>query len=100
MTMISKQTINESYTFKGVQSFSPEVTTHVKLSSVKYGNLDAHGNSWNDRVVCKVVAYDRTANKIIVQNSNGLEWVSDLFYTKSNYKGLQKWVFCDKNGNA
>lgn len=39
---------------------------------------DIHGMRWDERVICKVLAYDRTNGLIHVENPNGLKWISDL----------------------
>ena len=64
----------------------------VKLKS-KFGihnELDIHGMLWSERVILEVTAFDRTANKIVVKNENGLSWISDLksmeFCTESGQK--------------
>lgn len=54
-----------------------------------YGGLDIHGMEWDERVVLKVVAFDRTNGVLIVENENGLQW-------KTNLKSM---VFCLENGN-
>lgn len=40
--------------------------------------LDIHGMYWNERVVCKVIMYDRTNGLLHVENSNGIKWLTDL----------------------
>lgn len=51
-----------------------------KLRSIKGINndLDINDQTWDQRQILKVIAYDRTYSQLIVQNEIGLNWKTDL----------------------
>lgn len=57
--------------------------------------LDIHGMYWDERIICKVLSYDRTNGLIHVEspvkNSKGenIRWISDL----------KRMEFCLENGD-
>lgn len=80
--------------------FSNDITSHCKLRSIeRFGDVgfktkgiivdeDIHGLKWEDRALLTVAAYDRTEGKVIVRNTNGMEWCMSA----------SKIEFCNKNG--
>lgn len=81
--------------------FGNDITSHCRLSSInRFGDTgyktkglitdeDIHGLKWNERMILKVVAYDRTEGKVIVRNTKGMEWLMEA----------KKITFCNKFGN-